>query len=559
MSYYVTNENSVLNINNAHLKVSGNIQTDVMKLGAIEFAPPASDVAGTVNFTNVTTGATTSSNLNVGGTLMLGSVELVTATAALEQTVNLGNVTSNTVQFTNATTGLVATGNVEASKFIGDGSLLTGITSGSSASNLQVVTDTGNVTSNTVQFSNTITGFVTTANIEVGTANLFVDTSSSRVGIGGVSSPKTTLHVKNETDSSGTGDAYISGKTKKPTECLRLQGKYYSTGSGALLRFTNQHNSGTNPNTSEYNLAGIAGYDHDNSWGGGLAFYTSPGSGSGGDDLTSRMTINEAGNVGINTTNPLARLEVIGAPSVSISSGSYKWFHYNNNLTTSNGSWGNACIYGNGHIVSGGALMSHAGTIGASDERIKKDIIDVEDGAALVTLRLLKPKQYKYRDEVQRGTEPVWGFIAQEVGATLPYATQTRTDCLPNIYQLANVSGSNVITFTNFDTSNLESNMTVLKVYDVDDAEHLVNIAEIVDERSVRVDEDLSEWYGTVDGSEGDKIFVYGQQVDDFVFLKKDAIWTVATSALQELDRQLQTEKARNDALEARILALENA
>jgi hypothetical protein len=281
--------------------------------------------------------------------------------------------------------------------------------------------------------------------------------------------------------------------------------------------------------------------------------------GSAGTTLTEKFTITDSGNVGINTTNPLARLEVIGAPSVSISSGSYKWFHYNNNLTTSNGSWGNACIYGNGHIVSGGALMSHAGTIGASDERIKKDIIDVEDGAALVTLRLLKPKQYKYRDEVQRGTEPVWGFIAQEVGATLPYATQTRTDCLPNIYQLANVSGSNVITFTNFDTSNLESNMTVLKVYDVDDAEHLVNIAEIVDERSVRVDEDLSEWYGTVDGSEGDKIFVYGQQVDDFVFLKKDAIWTVATSALQELDRQLQTEKARNDALEARILALENA
>jgi len=573
MSYYVTSENSVLNINNAHLKVSGNIQTDVMKLGAIEFAPPASDVPGTVNFTNVTTGVTTSSNLNVRGTLMLGSVELVTATAALEQTVNLGNVTSNTVQFTNATTGIVATGNVEASKFIGDGSLLTGITSGSSASNLQVVTDTGNVTSNTVQFSNAITGFVTTANIEVGTANLFVDTSSSRVGIGGdnpdgklhvftssgdanstdnalfiggpenctgipnlrlgchqtpnyawmqshcssalclnplggtnvgiwTSSPKTTLHVKNETDSSGAGDAYISGKTKKPTECLRLQGKYYNTGSGALLRFTNQHNSGTNPNTSEYNLAGIAGYDHDNSWGGGLAFYTSPGSGSGGDDLTSRMTINGAGNVGINTTNPLARLEVIGAPSVSISSGSYKWFHYNNNLTTSNGSWGNACIYGNGHFVSGGALMSHAGTIGASDERIKKDITDVEDGAALVTLRLLKPKQYKYRDEVQRGTEPVWGFIAQEVGATLPYATQTRTDCIPNIYELANVSGSNVITFTNFDTSNLESNMTVLKVYDADDAEHLVNIAGIVDEHSVRVDEDLSEWYGTVDGSE---------------------------------------------------------
>ena len=145
MSYYVTSENSVLNINNAHLKVSGNIQTDVMKLGAIEFAPPASDVPGTVNFTNVTTGVTTSSNLNVGGTLMLGTVEVVGTpanTANLHDVVNLGNVTSNTVQFTNATTGIVATGNVEASKFIGDGSLLTGITT--IESNVDLIRNTNN-------------------------------------------------------------------------------------------------------------------------------------------------------------------------------------------------------------------------------------------------------------------------------------------------------------------------------------------------------------------------------------------------------------------------------
>jgi len=143
MSYYVTHENSVLNINNAHLKVSGNVHTDVMKLGAIEFAPPASDVPGTVNFTNVTTGVTTTSNLNVGGTLMLGSVELAMATNALEQTVNLGNTTSNTVQFTNPTTGLVATGNVETQgKFIGDGSLLTGITT--IESNVDLIRNTDN-------------------------------------------------------------------------------------------------------------------------------------------------------------------------------------------------------------------------------------------------------------------------------------------------------------------------------------------------------------------------------------------------------------------------------
>ena len=150
-------------------------------------------------------------------------------------------------------------------------------------------------------------------------------------------------------------------------------------------------------------------------------------------------------------------------------------------------------------------------------------------------------------DGIEVGHDPLDATVALNVGATLPYATQLRTECLPNIYELANVSDSNVITFTNFDTSNLESNAMVLKVYDEDDTEHLINIAEVVDEHSVRVDEDLSD----------DKIFVYGQQVDDFHFLKKDAIWTVATSALQEVDRQLQAEKTRNDALEARILALE--
>jgi hypothetical protein len=37
------------------------------------------------------------------------------------------------------------------------------------------------------------------------------------------------------------------------------------------------------------------------------------------------------------------------------------------------------------------------------------------------------------------------------------------------------------------------------------------------------------------------------------------SIFTITTASLQEIDRQLQAEKARNDALEARVLALENS
>ena len=159
-----------------------------------------------------------------------------------------------------------------------------------------------------------------------------------------------------------------------------------------------------------------------------------------------------------------------GGVNPVIGVGGRAYFRFHTGLTFNTSYWGEGTsIYGSHSIVSGSYIASLAGTIGASDERIKKDITDVDDGSALETLRLLKPKKYKYVDEVQRGTEPVWGFIAQEVRETLPYSTQLRTECLPNIYELANVSNSNVITFTNFDTSNLESNAMVLKVYDVDD------------------------------------------------------------------------------------------
>lgn len=269
------------------------------------------------------------------------------------------------------------------------------------------------------------------------------------------------------------------------------------------------------------------------------------------------------GKVGVGTSNPIAKLHVNGSAGFTINTGWLTYFGpYGGNLShNSNSSWGGGgSIYATSHICTQGYHVSGSGSITASDSRIKKEIVDVEDVAALEILRLLKPKKYKYVDEVKRGTEPVWGFIAQEVRDTLPHATHLITECIPNIYQVANVSASNVITLTNFDTSTLDSN-AVLKVFDKDDKEHLVTITDIVDEHSIRVDEDLSEWTGSIDETgnvvAGNRLFVYGQQVDDFVFLKKDSIYTVATAALQEVDRQLQTEKEKVASLEERLAVLE--
>jgi hypothetical protein len=331
-----------------------------------------------------------------------------------------------------------------------------------------------------------------------------------------------------------------------------------------------RNESSVNPGIEFYNTQGGVGneksaqitYKHGNrttDTDQALQFYNPDSSGSNmsfrflTSGTASRVVILDNGNVGIGTTNPtLGKLTVIGIGSGNI----YNVSYFNRTQTSFNGnqSLGSVSIYGSLGIAAGNYVA-------ASDTRIKDNIIDVDDGSALETLRLLKPKRYTYRDVIGKGEEPVWGFIAQEVRDTLPYATTLLKEAVPNIYELANVSQSNVITFTNFNTSNLESNATTLiRTKGIDGEDRDIHLAEVIDEHTIRVEEDLTEWIGSVDETgnvvAGNQLFIYGQEVDDFVFLKKDAIWTVATSALQEVDRQLQAEKAKVATLETQLASV---
>ena len=285
-------------------------------------------------------------------------------------------------------------------------------------------------------------------------------------------------------------------------------------------------------------------------------------SNTGSNQATERMRITYNGCVGIRNTTPDCPLHVSGYGGTNTGATTHRGFRHDYDLRTWGNNHNNVGIFADDDIMCHGFVLSINGTFGASDRRIKKDIVDIDDGAALQTLRQLQPKQYKYIDTYKKTSDPVWGFIAQEVRETLPHSTQLRTEFIPDITEVATVSESTVLTFTNFDTSNLEIGKR-LRVHDQNHAEHKIKITAVIDAHTVRVEEDLSGWTcsfnedGTM--SEGNSLYVFGREVDDFVFIKKDAIWTVATAALQEVDRQLQAEKARNDALEARIAALENA
>jgi len=149
---------------------------------------------------------------------------------------------------------------------------------------LAAVSNVGNVTQSTIQFSNATTGFVTTANIEVGTANLFVDTTTGNVGIG-------------KTDPGATLEVYGDPSNGGNEATLQLVSNTANTISTSFTSLTS--NAGVF--TIQSGTAGTADSKGD------IAF-----SSVGGD--TEHMRIQgSTGNVGIGTTDPGNSLHVYKA------------------------------------------------------------------------------------------------------------------------------------------------------------------------------------------------------------------------------------------------------
>ena len=266
------------------------------------------------------------------------------------------------------------------------------------------------------------------------------------------------------------------------------------------------------------------------------------------------------GQMGIGTTNPTYPLEVTRSTFKSAFKHSFL-LHFNNAIVSTNTIARDVSIYATNSIWTSQFLMV------SSDERIKTNIQEISDDNALSTLRLIQPKTYEYKEYIARGNHTTYGFIAQQIKEVIPHAVSLHSKSIPNIYTIAEVSATNeiynVITFTDFDTANLDVSSNSIVVMDMENKEHEVTITDVIDSNSIRVDSDLSEWMGDVDASgniieQGTKIFVYGQKVDDFHTLHKDAIFTVATAALQEVDRQLQAEKAKTVALETKVATMES-
>jgi uncharacterized protein YaiE (UPF0345 family) len=249
-----------------------------------------------------------------------------------------------------------------------------------------------------------------------------------------------------------------------------------------------------------------------------------------------------------------------------------------------------------------GDIKNHNSTV-TSDKRIKTNIVDIDDSHALNILRQIKPKTYDYVDVKQRGNYNVIGFIAQEIEQVIPNAISLATMVVPNFYtncQITTTDVSNILLVTSpidlswnplhgsagsagsanasnaSNASDQSGNAFVdangnacsdasgnkhfkIQLKDLSDNSIECKTTDVLDKRSFLMDVTGSRFLdssGNLLLENNGEYFLYGQEVDDFHYLDKSYVYTVATSALQDIDRIVQAQQAQINAQQAQINAI---
>lgn len=227
------------------------------------------------------------------------------------------------------------------------------------------------------------------------------------------------------------------------------------------------------------------------------------------------------------------------------------------------------------------SIWTTGNVISSSDERIKKDIRDLEDDAALQMILNLQPKTYNYIDMRGRRNAtqatpppPVYGFIAQQIREVIPDAVRIQTEFIPNIFTVAEYN-NNIITLPEaaiaspLPEASLNAYMidvaSKIKCYDMNDNTIIVEVVEVVDVS------DSGNGSGSGNGSSGSnglsfkikdinyrdtKIFVYGTEVKDFHAVNKEYINTLNVCAVQELHRKIVSQQTEIKELNEKVNVL---
>jgi hypothetical protein len=242
---------------------------------------------------------------------------------------------------------------------------------------------------------------------------------------------------------------------------------------------------------------------------------------------TGAVSINNTGN----TTIPLTVGNATGTTSLGTTTVPFSRIQANTAYATgtaaANTTIPTVSIKTTGSFWSGGNIYV------TSDNRIKTFITNITNDYALDTIRKIQPKSYNKIDDFNQNI-PEYGFVAQDVKKLLPQSISYQKDYIPNIFGLATVTNNNQLELIDKTTRDLSGQEIKLKLIDYSDNDIFVTVDTIIDDTHFTIKESLSEC-----NLSNNKIFVYGQEVDDFHILDKDTIFTLGIGAIKKLDEDL--------------------
>jgi photosystem II stability/assembly factor-like uncharacterized protein/predicted acyltransferase (DUF342 family) len=169
-----------------------------------------------------------------------------------------------------------------------------------------------------------------------------------------------------------------------------------------------------------------------------------------------------------------------------------------------------------------------------SDQRIKTNIDNISGKFALDTLRNINPVSYHFIDDSKQKSSI--GFIAQQIQKSLENSVSKQTNYIPNIYENINIDNKTITLNEKFTTDiSLCDYPVKLKFKDLSNNTLYGTIDKIIDSKTLVLTKQLDTSLNS--------LFLYGQEVDDFLSINYDSIFTVVTGAVKQLDTELQETK----------------
>lgn len=226
--------------------------------------------------------------------------------------------------------------------------------------------------------------------------------------------------------------------------------------------------------------------------------------------------------------------------------------------------WGSIWLAGANTGNTGGG-SANVGIYISSDERIKTDIENVPDDLALEMIDNIETKYYRYKDPKTYIERKTIGFIAQNVREHIPSAVSVQPNFIPDEIRLLdnldwseNTDGKWKLTMPDLDLSSNHTGKCSFFGYDDicgnnQSEENSIKIMVEDDKKSFIFDK---RW---------NYLYFYGKEVDDFHTIRKEVIFTIHHSAIQELSKIKTQQSAKisileteNAQLSARLLAIES-